>query len=262
MILPSNMFVLAPLYIYPSSGAWDPLFTSIAQNPTLSFNVVINPNSGPGNTIYPNSDYITSVAKLNSYTNAQTIAYVHTSFGTRPTADVEADINAYSNWAQYTASDIHVDGIFLDEASTNISYVPYMANLYTYIKQTLPRNTGATVITNPGVNIDASFYKYADYVNAFENVEAVWSQQGSSSIPATVRAKSTVVIYSYDASDATMLQDIESMGEAGIAGCFISAQDNYSTMSTSWSTFVATMANALQAMLSDTLNLRQKKRDL
>lgn len=247
MVLLSNLFVLAPFYIYPSENAWQELFTSISNNPTLPFKVVINPNNGPGASTYPDSNYISNIAKLNSYNNTQTIAYVHTAFATRATAAVEADINTYNNWANYKASDIHVDGIFLDEAPTDTSKVAYMANLYSYVKKTLPSEN--TVITNPGVRVDSAFYQYADYINAFENTQYFWDVQGPNSIPAAERSKSTVVIYNYMSGSLAMVTDIENIAGAGFGGLFISTQDNYSTMSSTWPVFVTNTANAIKALV-------------
>lgn len=75
--------VLFPLYIYPTDCAvsrdvcvWKPLYDALDAFPTLQFNVVVNPNSGPGDDTLPDSNYVAAVAALNAYPNVQTIGYV------------------------------------------------------------------------------------------------------------------------------------------------------------------------------------------
>ncbi|KAK5187988.1 hypothetical protein LTR16_009012, partial [Cryomyces antarcticus] len=70
-------FVLRPLYMYPSPGAWDPLFNAARVNPTLTFQAVINPNNGPDGGC-PGPNYIHATSILSSITNIKTLAYVHT----------------------------------------------------------------------------------------------------------------------------------------------------------------------------------------
>lgn len=251
MVLLSNLFVLAPLYIYPSETAWDYLFTSIANNPTLNFKVVINPDNGPGSSAYPDANYISNIAQLNSYNNTQTIGYVHTSFGLRASADVQADVNTYFHWSKYTASDIHVDGIFLDEAPSNTSLVSYMSQQYTYIKSHLP-SSGNTIITNPGCVIDSAFYKYADYVNSFENSEVAWKAGGIDATPAALRNQSTVVIYGYVSGNLDMTLDIEAIASAGYPGLFITTEFTYSVQSSQWTYFVENVVNGIKALLAGT----------
>lgn len=74
--------VLFPLYIYPTDCAvsrdvcaWNPLFDALDAFPTLQFNVVVDPNSGPGDDTLPDSNYVAAVAALNAYPNVQTIGY-------------------------------------------------------------------------------------------------------------------------------------------------------------------------------------------
>ena len=51
LILPTaSLFNLLPLYIYPGTSltAWTPIFNAIKQYPSVHWQVVINPDSGPG----------------------------------------------------------------------------------------------------------------------------------------------------------------------------------------------------------------------
>jgi len=85
---------------------------------------IINPDSGPGTG--PDSNYNTYMAKLNE-AGVEMIGYVHTSYGARALADVQADID------QYAAEFPLLVGIFLDEAADTADQVPYYTTLYSYI---------------------------------------------------------------------------------------------------------------------------------
>lgn len=56
--------ILFPLYF---SGSWTPLYNEIAAYPNVTFNVIINPDSGPGSSTYPNSDFIAGITKLSMF---------------------------------------------------------------------------------------------------------------------------------------------------------------------------------------------------
>lgn len=104
--LASATSVLLPLYIWPSDSSWAPVYNAVSAHPSVTFLVIVNPGDGPGAgsmsassprklstmvsliamefkgrvadlaTAYPESDYISAVAKLNSYSNVKTIGYV------------------------------------------------------------------------------------------------------------------------------------------------------------------------------------------
>ena len=57
-------------------GAWDPLFDVARANPSVPFEVVINPNSGP-NGPCPNSDFINATSILRQIPNVKLLGYVH-----------------------------------------------------------------------------------------------------------------------------------------------------------------------------------------
>lgn len=71
--------VLVPLYLDPFQSAkqtWNNIYTQVANHSSTQFAIVINPNNGPGNSKAGyDSDYITGVAKLNSYPNVQLCKY-------------------------------------------------------------------------------------------------------------------------------------------------------------------------------------------
>ncbi|KAH7720219.1 cell surface spherulin 4-like protein [Aphelenchoides avenae] len=130
--------VLLPLYVYPSNGGWDPVYAAVSANPSVDFLVVVNPDSGPGAGTYPNSDYVTGIAKLNSYSNVKTIGYVHTTYGKDPTSVIEKNITKYAGWSDYTSQNIAVQGIFFDETNSSSAVNSYMQTVSEFAYNTIP----------------------------------------------------------------------------------------------------------------------------
>ena len=152
-IAPSVKMVglLVPLYIYPGS-TWTTLINLKTTYPTLPILAIINPGSGPGTA--KNSDYVTWIAKLQA-ANIIVIGYDHTSYGSRPTADVKADIDNYL--AFYPS----LDGIFFDEmAYQSTGKEAYYSAMDNYAKvKGFPITFG-----NPGTTLLASYLQTVDYV--------------------------------------------------------------------------------------------------
>jgi hypothetical protein len=141
-----------PAYFSPGS-----LWTQMEDAyPTVGL-AVINPNSGPGAS--QNSDYVTQVASSQA-AGLTVIGYVNTLSGARDFIDVRSDIDAYYNFYQT------LDGIFLDEVSTNCSDVAYYQDLYEYIKT--QGGKGVTVI-NPGTQTSECYICVSDIIVNFED---------------------------------------------------------------------------------------------
>ncbi|KAI1002288.1 hypothetical protein K3495_g5912 [Podosphaera aphanis] len=109
--------ILIPLYVYPSPGAWDPLYTAIEAYPNLNFTIIVNPGNGPGNGVIPDANYLREIPRLNSNSNVRTIGYISTSWTKRKLALVLADIDTYAGWCVISAG-LGISGIFLDETPT------------------------------------------------------------------------------------------------------------------------------------------------
>lgn len=77
--------------------------------------MIVNPNSGPGDTQTPGDQYTPAVEELNSYPNVQTVGYVRTGYATRNISDVINEVNIYSGWF-FNSSSLAMHGIFFDEA--------------------------------------------------------------------------------------------------------------------------------------------------
>ncbi|KAL2847861.1 Spherulation-specific family 4 [Aspergillus pseudoustus] len=102
--LASATGVILPLYTWPSDSTWEPVYSALAAYPDVDFYVIVNPNSGPGTSSPPASDYVTGVETLNSYANAHTLGYVRVNWANRDIGEVKTDIDIYSQWASYDSA--------------------------------------------------------------------------------------------------------------------------------------------------------------
>ncbi|THZ61349.1 hypothetical protein D6C88_08709, partial [Aureobasidium pullulans] len=133
------MAVAVPLYIWPTPNAWQPLYNTISASPNTTFNVIINPNSGPSDGA-SEPEIISAVTSLRSHSNVQLFGYVHINYGKRKAATVQKEIATYSTWKKSGKTDIHLDGIFVDEAPYETKYLSYMKDIHTYVHKTMPKS--------------------------------------------------------------------------------------------------------------------------
>ena len=261
-------FILFPLYIYPSNNAWKPLFDAAAAFPSLIFQAVINPDSGPGSGPCPTIDYINALATLNSYPNIKTLAYVHTASqyncgpnqnwicpATRDIAQLQAEITTYQNWSNGGCApqkDIHIGGIFFDEAPTTPDKIPYMRNITTFARNTLTH--GKTVLFNTGQQVDPGYWAIADFINVFEDTEAAYDVADIGALDGNgiYSHQATLLIHSYTDGTSTMIRDIETIlafQNDGIAGLFITdvtvANNPYGRFPGNWKTFYENVARVV-----------------
>ena len=155
--------VAVPAYFYPvaATGLWAQVVANVRAR--TRFNImVMNPASGPGAAV--NSDYVAAVNSARS-SGIKVLGYVHTSYGTRSSAIVKSEIDAYKNW-------YGVDGIFIDETMANPTYLSYYSTLASYIRSA----RGDFVMLNPGVfPTMAKFIEMADTTVVFEGTYATYS---------------------------------------------------------------------------------------
>jgi len=144
---------LVPLYVYPSSGKWDPVAEGAKKVPTIA---IVNPNNGP--TTQPSSSYAAGMEKLKA-ANAEMVGYVYTSYGDRPIADAKRDIDTFvANWP-------YITGIFFDEASSKAADVPYYRELYNHVKSKGYKHS----ILNPGTQPDKAYVDISTNIVIFES---------------------------------------------------------------------------------------------
>jgi hypothetical protein len=105
-------------------------------------------------------NYVAAVNNLRA-AGGRVLGYVPTFFGTRSEAAVEADILQYQSFYA-------IDGIFLDQETTDLGHVSYYADLYNFIKGL---NPAYKVIGNPGTNTQEAYLSTptADALVTFED---------------------------------------------------------------------------------------------
>jgi Spherulation-specific family 4 len=108
--------------------------SSIRNHPSLSFTVVINPNSGPdGRPILPDAQYQKAIPYLHRYPNVTLVGYILTRYGKRAMEHAISDINTYNKWAELVP-EMGLDGIFIDEVDCDGSEIEYFRGLHKHIK--------------------------------------------------------------------------------------------------------------------------------
>ncbi|GAB1741295.1 hypothetical protein NU219Hw_g6535t1 [Hortaea werneckii] len=240
-------FILVPLYMFPFPGAWDPLLQAAQKHPEITFQAIINPDSGPGQGNCPGPEYSTALANLIAHPNIQTLGYVHTATRsdcgsngneictcTQPLSALRANITKYARWPRAGCAssvkgvNLHVDGIFIDEAPADVveDCWGYMREAANHAKQQMPWGAN-TVFFNTGTRTDERYWRIADYINVFENTAEVFDVNGLAAFTGSGRysSRSTVIINGHDGS-MTSLQSSADMllnrGYKSIAGLYIS----------------------------------------
>ncbi|CAN8095274.1 unnamed protein product [Discula destructiva] len=225
--------LLLPLYVYPSwLGYWDYIYDTIAQNPDLEFDIIINPSNGPGGSSGPgyNSDYVSGVAHLNTYPNVHLFGYVHTSYGGRSRDEVNQDTAYWADWSTYTAADISVAGIFFDEVPNDrdagLQDVAYMADITDYAYSLFDKLTPEMeTIYNVGQECRHPEYfdnDMADYVIVFENYASEFSSAVlRDNVPVGAERKSSILIHDFintthSIPDSMVTQWLQEFSDAGI----------------------------------------------
>jgi hypothetical protein len=125
-------------------------------HPSVPVLAVINPANGPGTAAL--SDYMTGIAQLTG-AGVKVIGYVHTSYGARAPAEVQADVDRWRNLFP------GVTGIFFDEMANTPGQEGYYKNLGGYAKS----QGFDFTIGNPGADGAASYVGTVDVILVYEN---------------------------------------------------------------------------------------------
>ena len=140
-----------PSYFYPGA-----LWTKLgAAAPTVGL-AIINPGSGTGDKI--NTDYQAQVKAMQAK-GILVLCYVHTSYGKRDAKVVQDEMGHAFAWYA-------VNGIFLDEVSSDKAGVPYFAACRKFIKAQNPK---ALAVLNPGNQVDEGYMAVSDVVCNYES---------------------------------------------------------------------------------------------
>ncbi|MHB8566811.1 MAG: spherulation-specific family 4 protein [Nitrososphaerales archaeon] len=146
--------VIVPLYSYPGSD-WNIVEQAKYAHPSVPIVAIVSPDNGPGSSQDPN--YVSGVDNLRS-AGVTVLGYVYTSYASRSSASVIADINTYKSW-------YNINGIFFDEMSNVPGNEAYYLALSTYAKSI---GLGFTV-GNPGRIVPASYIGTVDCIVTYEN---------------------------------------------------------------------------------------------
>jgi hypothetical protein len=194
--LPAPRTMLIPAYL-PAAGIID--LVQDAARPRI---VIINPHDGPGAERHRSYGDAVRVAHEGG---TRVLGYVATGYGTRPAAEVLADIDRHTWWYR-------VDGIFLDEVPQDAPLLPYYAALGRHVRAI----GGRLVALNPGAVPDRGYFDVADIVVTFEGSYGAYAPalrhmpDWTRALPAS-RAAHLV----YGASRAEALTAVRRQGDAG-----------------------------------------------
>ena len=156
---PGNAKFLWPAYKYPNiadpANAWS---RAIATGAGQTF--VVNPSNGPGTAVSPAYQAAIGAARA---ARIGLLGYVWTAYGTRPQADVRADIDRWRTLYGVTS-------IFLDEAASQLGTAPGSTSLIDYYRQLYGyiHAGGGTATLNPGAVPDQQYLTAADTIVVFE----------------------------------------------------------------------------------------------
>jgi len=96
--------------------------------------VVINPNSGPGESSLPDEQYCKAIPYLKGHNNVTLLGYIATEYGTRKIAESLADMDKYWQWHQISLSrsvqPLGIDGIFVDQVECAGQQLKYFEELF------------------------------------------------------------------------------------------------------------------------------------
>lgn len=148
-----------PLYVYPTKAAVAGVYRNVVKAAAITpLTVIVNPDNGDQAACPPNTDWAAAIEVLR-HPNVTTLGYVHSSYGKRPLAEYRREIAAYTScWG--------VGGIFVDEAASATSAIPY----YKSVAQTVHSfQKNATVWLNPGTATDHGYLSIADVLVQFES---------------------------------------------------------------------------------------------
>ncbi|KAL9102800.1 MAG: hypothetical protein Q9163_002078 [Psora crenata] len=239
----SSLSIVVPLYIWAGENAaqWTPVLNAVIANPTVHWQVIVNPDNGPGAEPFPDPHYITGIQQLNSYPNVEVIGYVDTTYAKRASADVASEIDKYAGWESYPQNNISVSGIFFDQVSEDGMY-DYYQTASAHVKEKL-----RTVVCNPGTVANEKMFEYCNTIIQFENSYEDWSKFDIATIPDDKRSASAVMIYDLP-SDADVGGIVSSMVSGGVGGIYLTGDCCYRVID----------AELLQAMASAISSQKKK----
>ncbi|KAL8667557.1 MAG: hypothetical protein Q9168_007228 [Polycauliona sp. 1 TL-2023] len=244
-----SILILLPLYLYPDekASAWSAINNTIAAKPDVDWQIIVNPESGPG-SYPPDSNYITALALLNSYPNVLTLGYVATGYTktayqtSRAIGESSAyipeclpahktltsQIDTYAKWATYTKADIAVGGIFFDETNNTAAN-----EVYSYYKKAgdyaHSKIASAQVVLNPGAPAPVELFDYAETVVQFEDPYSKYKDLATiKNLPKGTKPKTAIIVHSTP-SNADVGPLVKNMVAQGIEAVYFGADCCYNS---------------------------------
>lgn len=139
--------LLIPAY-FDAKAIWD---TVLGSNLDKLGGVIINPNSGPGQSF--DHEYLKLCTRLRK-ARVNVLGYVSTRWGERPTEEILEEIETYAKW-------YGVNDMFLDEAATGEEMLSVYKDIYESIN--------GLVVLNPGVVPHKGYLDVGDVIVVFES---------------------------------------------------------------------------------------------
>jgi hypothetical protein len=211
----SQYSMLVPLYEYPEPPAAD-WVTVTAAAPPVRY-LVVNPDSGPGNSADPN--YVTVIGNAQA-AGLTVLGYIDTDHSTVAISAVQADAGLWETLYGVTS-------VFLDRVSSTATYGSTYAAVYgdSYVTAAGSGGYGAlfgisgTTVLNVGAVPDEEFASYGDVIVVFDGPYSAWSSFTPGSwFSAYPPGKFGVI--AYDAETAAEMKSVISAGETYGIGVF------------------------------------------
>ncbi|KAI9703468.1 MAG: hypothetical protein M1820_005772 [Bogoriella megaspora] len=244
-----SIFILVPLYIYPETpSTWQPLLSAISASPSVRWQIIVNPASGPGTNStnpYPDSSYTAAIASLNEQPNVQTIGYIDSAYGNTAVSSIETQIDAYAQWASYTAQNISLSGIFFDDMNQSTALYDFYDSIATYTRQHIKSASTPTVVFNPGTPSttadEQKFFSYSDTMLEFENPASNYKNQTTiDTIPKAYWNKSAIVLHDFRESESVLDSWVQTMKADGIQSVYFTSDPSYNALNGTLLTQLAT----------------------
>jgi hypothetical protein len=146
--------IVLPAYFYPGGNTtreWDEIFWAAAQlRDEGDLIVVVNIQSGPGNPLQPDPNYVDIVARL-SKAGATAVGYINSDYGKRSQPDMQREIGA---WIKTYKG---LGGFFFDQVSSERRDVAKYKGICEFSRNALKGAKRPIIVGNAGANCDEGY---------------------------------------------------------------------------------------------------------
>lgn len=240
LALNSNIKLLVPLFIDPNNSdtRW-----KIIENASSQVNLitVIHPGNTTGQQPDDHdSNYRSVLTNLKqTYTKnggSHLIGYIFTGNGTTPIDQVTKSIDAYFSWPE----SYRVDGIFLDEASENLTLLAYYQHIYNYTKSLF--GNSSLVVTNTGINFPLDYIcsshankecvglRATDIGVTFENTSDAWMNYTLNYYTKLISKSNLAVLVKNCSSSVDMKRAIDKAVNSNVGYVYVTDQLDWGSL--------------------------------